>query len=658
VGDHALLLVVVSLGFLTMRAWSQETNHFLNFLPSDGTVTTDTFALEYKLLDAPEAPNVFLDGSGTSTKEVIGQNFTQNMTYTLEVSFRFKASNAKIVDDVIHYDLANTGGRIHFFGQAIDVFMGQTTTLNFDHTYEYLEGTGSGTLTYSTTLEQVETIDFRLPLSIPDKFRPSRFGFHALSNLLRVDILNFSFWKFDEDYWISASSDRCASSEPCAKPKALLVAGHGNLPYADELFAAAAADLWERGWLPLIPPAPTLEDVQTMLNNDPCIRGLYIHAHGDPNGSVILGKQGDPMGHWKVLPADLAATIPGAQLDFVTVLYCFLEKSEWQAAFPQSRIIISHKLFLGKYAFAPYDKLMQSLFDHGTPLHACDQFGLSLSKNFSNISKSQDECASFGICDSGDCGSNLFPVTACVDSVGMPTAGAFSVAPMDSMFSIRLQLPVTYSDSVGCVASYFTNIPQELVHPTLLPLGRFLVFADVEKDSSVVPDSLTVEMKYLDSDLAHAGIADETKLVAYWTSADSVELQPVAVHLDTVVNCLTLNVPRWGLVGIYASDDVTGIKEPDLMTKVYQLYQNYPNPFNPATTIRFQVPKPSEVKIIIYNILGREVRTLVDRELEAGKYSEIWNGKNNNNISVASGVYFVRMQANDFVKVNKLLLIK
>ncbi len=90
----------------------------------------------------------------------------------------------------------------------------------------------------------------------------------------------------------------------------------------------------------------------------------------------------------------------------------------------------------------------------------------------------------------------------------------------------------------------------------------------------------------------------------------------------------------------------------------YSLSQNHPNPFNPATTIHFELPKRSDVEIIIYDLLGREVRTLVDRRFERGSYSEIWNGRDNKNLPVATGAYFLRMQAGDFVTGRKLLLIK
>ncbi|MCB0720953.1 MAG: T9SS type A sorting domain-containing protein [Ignavibacteriae bacterium] len=86
---------------------------------------------------------------------------------------------------------------------------------------------------------------------------------------------------------------------------------------------------------------------------------------------------------------------------------------------------------------------------------------------------------------------------------------------------------------------------------------------------------------------------------------------------------------------------------------VYELYQNYPNPFNPSTKIKFDIPKAGFVSLKIYDITGREVTTLVNRSLEASRYEVEWNGSR-----FASGVYFFRIAAGDFVKVQKMILVK
>lgn len=90
----------------------------------------------------------------------------------------------------------------------------------------------------------------------------------------------------------------------------------------------------------------------------------------------------------------------------------------------------------------------------------------------------------------------------------------------------------------------------------------------------------------------------------------------------------------------------------------YTLYQNYPNPFNPSTKVKFEVPVDCKVMIKIYDILGREIRTLVSEEVQRGEYTIVWNGLNESGDQMSSGTYLYRMIANDFVQSKKMLLLK
>ncbi len=90
----------------------------------------------------------------------------------------------------------------------------------------------------------------------------------------------------------------------------------------------------------------------------------------------------------------------------------------------------------------------------------------------------------------------------------------------------------------------------------------------------------------------------------------------------------------------------------------YALHYNYPNPFNSETLIKYQIPQPGKVILNIYNPLGQEIRSLIDRENMAGYHEVIWDGKNNQGQPAPSGLYFYRIQAAEFQAVKKLLLIK
>ena len=90
----------------------------------------------------------------------------------------------------------------------------------------------------------------------------------------------------------------------------------------------------------------------------------------------------------------------------------------------------------------------------------------------------------------------------------------------------------------------------------------------------------------------------------------------------------------------------------------YSLSQNYPNPFNPVTNIDFALPKRSQVKIIIYNMLGQKIFTLLDKELDYGRYTVAWNGRNQFGGQVSTGVYLVKFQSREFFKTRKMVFLK
>ena len=90
----------------------------------------------------------------------------------------------------------------------------------------------------------------------------------------------------------------------------------------------------------------------------------------------------------------------------------------------------------------------------------------------------------------------------------------------------------------------------------------------------------------------------------------------------------------------------------------YTLMQNYPNPFNPVTIINYSLPKKSAVSLVIYDMLGREVKTLVSEEKDAGYYSVEWRGENNLGQKTASGMYIYKLKAGNFTSVKKMLILK
>ncbi len=90
----------------------------------------------------------------------------------------------------------------------------------------------------------------------------------------------------------------------------------------------------------------------------------------------------------------------------------------------------------------------------------------------------------------------------------------------------------------------------------------------------------------------------------------------------------------------------------------FALEQNFPNPFNPSTAINFALPSPARIKLEIFNILGRSVRTLLDNEYPAGYHDIIWDGNDSQGNPVASGIYLYRLSSGETNLVRKMVLLK
>ena len=152
------------------------------------------------------------------------------------------------------------------------------------------------------------------------------------------------------------------------------------------------------------------------------------------------------------------------------------------------------------------------------------------------------------------------------------------------------------------------------------------------------------------------------------TSANFRAKIPLSVNLGKInfyIQALdTLGTEHTGPVGapnvLYSfSDTSSNIVFLDKLPKEFHLYQNYPNPFNSTTTITFDLSERTHVKIIIYNILGQKVITLVDRILDPGKQEVIWNGIDRFGQQVVSGLYFYQLKTdNGVVETHKMILSK
>jgi hypothetical protein len=151
--------------------------------------------------------------------------------------------------------------------------------------------------------------------------------------------------------------------------------------------------------------------------------------------------------------------------------------------------------------------------------------------------------------------------------------------------------------------------------------------------------------------------------LATWTAdrrmTHEVMLLPLATNNPAVKVRFISIQPGWDWwwaldnVTIHACNLIGAPKNVTNIPVIYALSQNYPNPFNPSTTISYQLPKAGNVKLVVYDILGREVKVLVNEYKKAGTYNITFDGS-----SLASGLYFYRLTAGDFSGTKKMVLVK
>jgi hypothetical protein len=127
---------------------------------------------------------------------------------------------------------------------------------------------------------------------------------------------------------------------------------------------------------------------------------------------------------------------------------------------------------------------------------------------------------------------------------------------------------------------------------------------------------------------------------------------------DSVIRLISGTLVDGSYMGNSVEEANLGAFKVEALPTVFALEQNYPNPFNPTTTIRYAIPKQAGVELVIINLNGQIVRTLVNEAQRADFYNVVWDGRNNRGEEVGSGIYFYRLQADKFSAIKKLMLVK
>ena len=156
--------------------------------------------------------------------------------------------------------------------------------------------------------------------------------------------------------------------------------------------------------------------------------------------------------------------------------------------------------------------------------------------------------------------------------------------------------------------------------------------------------------------------SEEWALLTVIDTLSLAEGDSVAIVLDSGItsgpDILGIN-SYFDLVDVKKNGQAVSINnDSDSPVKMFRLLPNYPNPFNPYTTIRYYLPKQVKIKLVIFNLLGEEVKTMVDDIQPAGENSVLWDGRNNSGKTVNSGIYIYRLQTENVMLSHKMILLK
>lgn len=147
----------------------------------------------------------------------------------------------------------------------------------------------------------------------------------------------------------------------------------------------------------------------------------------------------------------------------------------------------------------------------------------------------------------------------------------------------------------------------------------------------------------------------------WWGIADSASIEAMVYHKADNPDSPVIDFVPFA-DSAFEYDDSTVVSVPGTsdgnMPSEFALLQNYPNPFNPVTTIGFYIPRRSYVSIVIYNLLGQQIKQVLNEDRPAGYHMVFWDGTDSRGLFVSTGIYLYRLRAGDYVETKKMLLLK
>jgi hypothetical protein len=228
-----------------------------------------------------------------------------------------------------------------------------------------------------------------------------------------------------------------------------------------------------------------------------------------------------------------------------------------------------------------------------------------------------------------------------------------------------IDFPNLTQDTVGYVASQIVNMVNSVAP------GRVQIQSDNLDANMILPEVKKLALQYSDligwQSNKHSGAGAGCNGGGVGSCNPDSSAGPYfdllkngAVNGGTYIEIWSTDVVNYPISisaaisdGYYTGPQISDVEILHPKGPYFVLDQNYPNPFNPSTIIKYELPKESFVTIKLYDLLGREIKTLVNEDKPAGSYSFTFNGSD-----LSSGVYFYRMQAGDFLQTKKLILLK
>lgn len=286
------------------------------------------------------------------------------------------------------------------------------------------------------------------------------------------------------------------------------------------------------------------------------------------------------------------------------------------------------------------------------------------------------------------------PVERKIDTVDIADSVSYGHAGL-SYNALSSGLPLVWTQRSG--SSYYVNTDWHDAEGTLFPdyymeCGKQLTAYTVHRDTvhqyynvctDVAADTLVYELPLVDSTRPHTlfvefyfdddSIPERSFIITAGDSCETLAVysrfrQRTAIGLPAGASSLRIEMDsdtggvEVSRIMLYQAEEggqaLMSAKKADGEKLAYVLFQNMPNPFTKETTIRYALPASRDVSLKVYDITGRLVKTLVSENKAPGVYSVTWDGKDNTNLKLASGVYFIRFETRDYNQTKKAVLIK